>query len=139
LNKAEKEEVIEMTLAKKIETIEGFKELSLTTRDAALKEIIERYKSETIREKEVMVKIEPCVDGAVPERKYNPAIKDVISGNTTFMAEYNKLGPLEFILQGNGGVADCTFDMGQQIVLVDRTIQRLYAKPLPPISAADDY
>lgn len=127
-----------MSLADEIKKIEDCKVLSSSTKDTAIREIIEHYRAGVKLGKSI-VKIVPSVEGAAAERKYNPAIKDVISGNTTFMAEYNKLGPLEFILQGNGGVADCTFDMGQQIGLVDRTIQRLYAKPLPPISAADDY
>lgn len=128
-----------MNLAKEIQKIEKCSALTYETKEAAIKEIIEDYRSKIQTEKYNMkktfgkekkvVKIVPLIEGAASEREYSPAIEDVINGNTTFMAEYKKLGSLEFILTGNGGITGGDKDMVEQIKLVDETIFTLYIRP----------
>lgn len=136
-----------MNLAEEIQKIEKCSALTSTTKEAAIKEIIEDYRhkirgekykmEEEIGKSKKLVKIIPPVDGAASEREYNPAIEDVISGKTHFMDEYKKLGPLEFILAGNGGVTGGDKNMEKQIKFVDETILRLYI--MPTWSSGEDY
>lgn len=118
-----------MSLADEIKKIEGCTVLSSSTKDTAIKEIIEHYRA-GIKHAKSVVKIVPPVEGAAAEREYIPLIETVIGRKTTFLAEYNKLGPLEFILTGNGGITGGDKDMPAQIKLVDEAIYRIY-KPKP--------
>ena len=118
-----------MSLAEEIKKIEGCRVLTSSTKDRAIREIIEHYRA-GVKSGKPVVKIVPSVEGAAAERKYSPLIEEVISRKTTFFAEYNKLGTLEFILTGNGGITGGDKDMPAQIKLVDEAIYRIY-KPKP--------
>ena len=135
-----------MSLAEEIKKIEKCSALTYATKEAALKEIIGDYRHKITTEKYnrkktgKVVKIAPPVEGIVSKREYNPAIESVINGNTTFMKEYRKLGSLEFILTGNGGITGGEKRMAEQIKLVDETIFRLYVRPSwGPPGPGEDY
>lgn len=132
-----------MNLAEEIKKIEKCSALTSTTKEAAIKEIIEDYRRNIATEKYnrdkagKAVKIVPPAEGVASEREYNPAIEDVIRGKTHFLDEYKKLGHLEFILAGNGGVTGGDKNMVEQIKFVDETILRLYI--MPTWSSDEDY
>jgi hypothetical protein len=126
-----------VNLADEIKKIEDCKVLTSSTKDTAIREIIDHYRA-SIKYVKPVVKIVPSVDGAAAERKYSPLIEKVISMETTFFDEYNKLGPLEFILTGNGGITGGDKNMPAQIKIVDEAICRVYKlrprreRELPP-------
>jgi hypothetical protein len=109
-----------MSLATKIETIEGIEGLSQKTRDKALMEVIEHYRTVILpAHTDILQQMEYA-------RPLQPALEKVIAGETTYKAEFERLGPVNFLLYGNMEITGGNFEMEEQIAIVDRTIERLY-------------
>lgn len=123
-----------MSLATRIQDIERIEGISPETRDRALTEVIDHYR---------MVLLPAhmkALRGTDYKRPLEPAIEKVVAGETTYKAEFERLGAVNFLLYGNLEITGGNFEMEEQIAVVDRAIERLYGprRPVPRILAPEE-
>ena len=103
--------------------------MSSATKNKALREIIDKHLS--VMENALKERI---ITQEQYDKFYSPMLDRVIKGETTFVAEYERLGPGILKEQGSVSVFGGNFDTGKEVQNLDEAVHRAYhvhKEPMP--------